>query len=537
MLDVLRASKGGIITWIFLAAIIVVFVISFGPGSLAKGNHGCGGAPIYAAKVNGKTVPAVVYQRQIDQVSSYYRAQYGDDFVRMMAPQLAEQAMSSVVSRALLVQEAERRGLEVNKDEINRVVWASPEFQDNGRFSRTVYNDVAQQQFGSTRQYEELLREELLVQHLEAAFEASVNVPASDVHDAWKRISDRVALSYVLFPTVDARTEVKVDGADVQAFAARESARIEKFYKENPARFDQPRKVRVRHILARGAGKDDAAAKKKIETAIERVKKGEDFAKVAADLSDDENTKAAGGDLGLITAGAVDDDFAKAALALEPGQISGPVKTPSGWHVIKADEVIPAKKESLDAARPEIARELLVGDRAAEFQKQKAEAALQAARAGKSLADLFPEPQKAEPAKDGKPAVPEKVASLTLGGKPVVARETGPFPASASFVPQLNAGGDLLKDAVAAESGAVLPRAYDTPQGVVVAVVKQRQRPDESAFAKEREMVEMQLRIGKAQQLRQSWLTDLRARATVVENVALVQRAAGEDPRRQQEQN
>lgn len=533
MLDVLRASKGGIITWFFLAAIIVVFVISFGPGSLARGNHGCGGAPVYAAKVNGDTVPALMYQRQIDQMAGYYRAQYGDEFVRMMLPQLAEQAMTSLVSRTLLVQEAQRRGLQVSEDEVKKVVRDSPEFQENGRYSRAVFEQEATARYGSTRQYLELVRSEMLVQRLQAAFEATVNVPDSDVHDTWKRVSDRAALTYVLFPTVDARAEVKVGDADVQAFAAREGARIEKFYQDNAVRFDQPRKVRVRHILARVEGKDDAQARKKIDSAVDRIKKGEDFAKVAAELSDDENTKRAGGDLGMISAGAVDDDFAKAALALEQGQLSAPVRTGAGWHVIKAEEVIPARKLGLDAARPEIARELLTGDRAAELQKQRAEAALQAARSGKSLTDLFPEPQKAEPAKDGKPAVPEKVASLMLGGKPVVARETGPFPASASTVPQLNVGGELLKDAAAAQSGAVLPRAYDTPAGVVVAVVKQRQRPEESAYPKEREMVENQLRVTKAQQLRQTWVTELRARADVVENVALVRQFSGQDQRPQ----
>jgi len=527
MLDVLRASKGGIITWIFLAAIIVMFVISFGPGSFARRSvgSGCGAVAIYAAKVNGETVPAVMYERQLSQLANYYRPRYGDDFVRMMLPQLAEQALSSVVSRTLLVQEARRRGLEVTRDEVNRAVWSSPQFQENGRFSRDLYNEAAQQEYGSTRQYEETLRGELLLRHLEAAFEATVNVPESQVHDAWRQFSDRVGLAYVLFPTADARAEVKVTDPEVQAFAAMEGARIERFYKENPSRFDQPRKVRARHILARVEGKDESAAKKRIEGAIERLKKGEDFAKVAAAVSDDENTKANGGDLGVITAGQVDDEFAKAALALEPGQLSGPVRSATGWHVIRADEVIPAKQVSLDEARPEIARELLLADRAAELVRRKADEALQAARTGKSLADLFPEPQKAQPAANGKPALAERVASLTLGGKPVVARETGPFPASSSVVPQLNAGGDLLKDAVAAQAGVVLPRVYDVPAGMVVATVKEREHPDESVYPKEREMVEAQLRAEKAQQLRQAWVAELRARATVVENTAILPRS------------
>ncbi len=530
MLDVLRASKGGIITWIFLAAIIVMFVVSFGPGSFARGNHGCGGTSLaYAARVNGETVPAVILQRQLDQMSSYYRAQYGDELMRILMPQVAQQAMGSVVSRTLLVQEAQRRGIRVSDDEVKDVIRAAPDFQENGKYSREAFEREAPRLAGSTQQYVDLVRTELLLQRLQAAFEASVNVPASDVKDTWKRMSDRVALTYVLFPTVDARAEVKVSDADVQAFAAKEGARIEKFYQDNPSRFDQPRKVRARHILARVQGNDDAAAKKKIDAAAERLKKGEDFAKVAADLSDDESTKKSGGDLGLLTDGAVDPEFAKAAFALQPGKVSDPVRTASGWEIVKADEVIPAKKVPLETARLDIARDLLAGDRAAALQKEKAEAALQAARGGKSLTDLYPEPQKAQPAQDGKPAVPEKTAALTLGGRPVVARETGPFPASSSIVPQLNVAGDLLKDAVAAQTGTVLPRTYDTPAGVVVAAVTERKRPDESAFPKEREMVETQLRLAKAQQLRQTWVADLRARAKVDENTMLLRMLSGED--------
>lgn len=526
MLDVLRASKGGIITWIFLAAIIVMFVISFGPGSFAKSEGGCGAAPAYAAKVNGEAVPAVLLDRRLRDMSAYYGARYGQDFLRVLMPQLAQQALTSIVDRTLLVQEAQRRGLQATPDEISRAVWASPQFQENGKFSRDLYVELAQREYGSTRQYEEILRGEILVQHLQAALEASVHVPESQVHDTWKQYSDRVDLSYVLFPTVDARAEVKVTDADVSAFEAKDSARIEKFYKDNPARFDQPRKVHARHVLARVTGKDEDAARKKIEGAIERLKKGEDFAKVAAELSDDESTKASGGDLGTVTDGQVDPAFAKAAMALEAGQLSGPVRTAAGWEVIKADEVFPARKETLEAARPAIAKELLVEDRAAELVRQKAEAALQAARGGKTLADLFPEPQKAQPAADGKPAVPERTASLTLAGKPVVARETGQFPASITAVPQLGVGGDLLKDAVAAQAGAVLPRAYPTPAGLVVATVKERSRPDESSYPKQRELFENQLRQQKAQQLQQGWLADLRARAKVVENAALLAQLA-----------
>jgi len=522
MLDVLRASKGGIITWIFLAAIIVMFVISFGPGSFAKRGINFGGPPAYAAEVNGRTISAGLYERQLQQVANYYRAQYGDEFVRMALPQLAQQALAAVVNHALLVQEAERRGIRVTDQEVAREIQSSPAFQENGQFSKDLYRDTVQTEYGSPHQYEEMLRSELLVRRLQAALEATVKVSESEVHRAWARTADRVDLAYVLFPTADARAELKPADAEVQAFAAREGARIEKFYKDNAARFDQPKKVRARHILARVEGGDDAAAKKKIETAIARLQKGEDFAKVAADLSDDTNTKANGGDLGVISSGLADDAFTQAALALEPGKLSGPVKTPTGWHVIRVDEVIPAKKTSLDGARLEIARDLLTGDKAADLAAKRAEAALQAARAGKALADQFPAPRPAQPAAEGKPATPEVKAALTLGGRPVVARDTGDLPASTTSLPGLPA--ELLKDAVDAKGDGALPRVYSTPAGPVVAVVTERKRPDESAYPKDREAIQSELIAEKAQQLQREWVAELRSRAKVVENQAVLPR-------------
>lgn len=535
MLDVLRASKGGIITWVFLGAIIIVFVISFGPGSLTKSEGGCGATPIYAAQVNGTSISSAEFERQFRQADEFYRSRYGEELAAMLKPELANQVLTSLVTRTLLIQEAERRGLVVTDEELKAKVRAAPEFQENGKYSKEAFESFAMDRFGSARAYLDTLRSELLLERLDAAFAGTVKLPESEIHETWKQLSDRVALTYVLFPTSDARADVKVSDADVQAFAAKEGARIEKFFSENSARFDQPRKVRVRHILARVQGKDDAAAKKKIEAAIERLNKGEDFAKVAAAVSEDENTKASGGDLGVIAAGQVDDAFAQAALALEAGKLSAPVKTPTGWHVIKADEVIPAKKMPLDQARPEIARELLVNDRAAALQKEKADAALQAARGGKALTELFPKPQKAEAATAEKPAVPEQTAALTLGGKPVFAQETGEFPASAQTVPQLNVAGDLLKDALAAKDGTVLPRTYETPAGLAVVVVKERKVPEEKDYATERAGVESLLKGTKAQQLRQAWATELRSKAKVVENAALMRWAAGEKQRQQPE--
>ncbi len=509
MLEGLRANKGGIITWIFLGAIIVVFVISFGPGSLTKGGGGCGGAgAAYAARVNGKSIPALEWERQYGQLYNLYQSQMGGGFTRELADQLgvAEQALSQLVDRELVIQEAKRRGIVVSDEELSSAIHAIPAFQQNGAFHFESYEASARQNFGSPAKFEAWYRDQLLYGKMLSAIGETVKVSDAEVKEAWRSDADKIALTFVRFPFSAFQAEVKPSDADVKAFADKEGARIEQFYKENPARFDQKKKVRVRHVLARVApGGDEAAAKKKIEDAAARVKKGEDFAKVVQALSDDEATKARGGELGYVSEGLFDEQFAKAALALEQGQVSEPVRSASGFHLVKAEEVVPAKQVSLADARLQIARELLSQDRARKLATDRAQAVLSAARGGKSLAAQFP---------GTKP--------VTVGGQPIVVEETGSFAASSPLVPKLGPAPELVGAARAAKSGEVLPKVFDLPSGPIVAVVSAREAPDDKAFEGAREQVSERLRDQKGAQVVSTWLETLRKDAKIERNLALL---------------
>ena len=135
-------------------------------------------------------------------------------------------------------------------------------------------------------------------------------------------------------------------------------ADAKKFYDSNTEEFKNPETVKASHILFT-VNKDDSpevvkqkedAAKK----AIARAKKGEDFNKLAKELSEDPGAKESGGDLGFVAKDRMVPDFAEAAFCQKPGEISGPVRTQFGWHVIKVTDKKPAGTVPFEEVKEQI---------------------------------------------------------------------------------------------------------------------------------------------------------------------------------------
>lgn len=145
--------------------------------------------------------------------------------------------------------------------------------------------------------------------------------------------------------------------ADATKAAVSDEA-MKKTYEEALKQQKPEEEVHARHILIRvedaGNEKASAEAKKKIEDVIARVKKGEDFATVAKQVTEDPSGKQDGGDLGFFTKDQMVPEFANVAFAMKPGEVSEPVKTQFGWHVIKVEEKREKPLPTLDQVKPQI---------------------------------------------------------------------------------------------------------------------------------------------------------------------------------------
>jgi len=133
---------------------------------------------------------------------------------------------------------------------------------------------------------------------------------------------------------------------------------LRKIYDDATKTMGGQQEVHARHILFRVNDPNDKAASKaaedKVKNTIERIKKGEDFGTLAKALTEDPSGKQDGGDLGFFTRDQMVPEFSEVAFGLEKGQVSGPVKTQFGWHVLKVEDKRMREPPPFDQVRGEI---------------------------------------------------------------------------------------------------------------------------------------------------------------------------------------
>ncbi len=135
------------------------------------------------------------------------------------------------------------------------------------------------------------------------------------------------------------------------------------YYDKNPDLFKSPEQVKARHILIQvpkeASEEDKKKLKEKADEVLKKVKAGEDFAKLAAENSDDPGTKSKGGDLGFFSKGSMVPAFEQAAFSLKPGEVSELVETEFGFHVIKVDEKKEAVSEPFEPIKEKVTQQVL----------------------------------------------------------------------------------------------------------------------------------------------------------------------------------
>ena len=509
-------------SYLFIFAIALVFILQFGPGS-----RGCN-APLApsvkdaAARVNGQEISLADFRRAYAlRLDALRQRSGGGDLPEALARQfgIPGRVLDELITAELLQQAAEAHGITVSDGDLLDYLRKDPSFQKDGQFDPETYTQVLQTYLRKTPpDYEAGLRRRLAAGRLLAMVSDTAEVSEDEVRARFQREGDTVSLSVVRFDPAAYAGKIKPPTAvEVSAWEKTHGPEIAAYYQANKRTYSKGEQVRVRHILVRmdrnPSDADKAAANDRALALRKEIQGGKDFAQVARESSDDPGSKAQGGELGWNERSTFVPAFAQAAFNLKVGELSEPVLTPFGWHLIQVEEKKPAEEKPLASVSGEIAEILVKRQRAAVLAEAEAKKAAAALQKGVSLATQFPDRKDAD------------AQSAEAGEKPRAA-DTGSFPRSASSIPRLGPAPELQAAAFAADRPGPLPGTYRAGEAFVVAEVTAREKADDAAWLAKRAGLREETLRQRQSELQESYVAALKKSASIVKNQELIAPAA-----------
>ena len=325
---------------------IIIVVLFVGGFLLAETSGLLGRAPVTTttaiASVNGEDILATNWY-QVTQNLEQEATQRNNQSISLDERQrLQGQAFDQLVTDALLRQEYRRRGISVTDDEILQAARFNPppqlmqsaELQTDGQFDPAKYQRFLQspmaRQNGLLLQLEQYYRNEIPKQKLFDQIANDVYVSDEELWRRWQDSHDSAQVSFVAFgPERISDSAVRVSDDEIRAY-----------YDSHKTLFDRPGRAKVSIIILPRAvtAADSAAVRDRALALRARILGGEKFEDVARAESADSVSAANGGSLGRGARGRFIAPFETAAYALKPGEISQPVLTPFGYHIIRVDE-------------------------------------------------------------------------------------------------------------------------------------------------------------------------------------------------------
>ncbi len=384
MLRYLRENTGNWLIKFFLGIIVLVFVF-LGIGSINSGPRDV------VATVDEEPISIKEFQAAYKNMLEQMRRQFGDQLNEdlLKALNLEQQVLDNLINQKLVELQADKLDIMVSDEELSQYIMKIPAFQKNDSFDMELYQNLLQANAMTPADFEDIQRKAIKSRKLIETIDDTVIISDLEARQWYSYVNTRMAVDYVLVtpetfsPQIpsdkDIETQYRKNEKDYQSIPQRKAAylefspgeylanvtvtkkQVEDFYAQNQARFHIPEKVEARHILIKTDENDDKsteqAALEIARKVYEKALAGKDFAALAKEFSQGPS-KDKGGYLGTFGRGEMVKPFEDAAFSLEAGQISKPVKTRFGWHVIQVIARHEPVTRTLDQTAGEIRQEL-----------------------------------------------------------------------------------------------------------------------------------------------------------------------------------
>ncbi len=388
MFDFIATHKKWIM-WAFFVLIIPPFALFGMEGYFLDAARGS-----VVAKVGDYEISELQFQEALRERQEMLRRLSGGrvDAALLDSPEQRQAALDTLVRQRVLLQHGLDSGLTVTSDQVRAMIAQAPLFQENGQFSLDTYQQFLKNRNQTAVAFENSVRQDVLLQSLADAYSETSFVPrtvaerllriteqqrevssapvaperfvsvvkleddaAKKYYDAQQdefRIPEQVRVEYLVLSSEAAMGQVQIDPAEAK-----------KHYESNLRQYGVPESRQASHILIavdKAAAED---AKKKARALADQVyaevkKNPSSFAELAKKHSQDPGSAAKGGDLGTFVRGSMVKAFDDAVFTMKVDEISPPVESEFGFHIIRVTGITPSQARSFDQARAEIEQEL-----------------------------------------------------------------------------------------------------------------------------------------------------------------------------------
>jgi len=354
-----------------LVLLIAVVFIFWGVGSNLNNNRNS------IAQVNGVEIPLQDYQQAYDRAVEKYRKQFGGQVPSGFFDgiNLKGQVVGQLIQEELLRQGAAAMGLTISKQATQRQIEKMKAFQQDGHFDISRYKKILSRNHLTPTSFEAGIRNEILTNFVVDTIGSFAVQPEGEVRHWLDFAGEELKLAVKAVKSADFEDKVEIKDAELSAWFERHKKEyatepkirlkyllfdsnkvtdqvsvtedaLKERYESELDKYRVPEERHVRHILFKAGKQDDeqtvAQKKKEALRVLALAGAGQDFAKLAAKYSEGPTGKN-GGDLGFFPQGRMVKPFDDAVFSMKPGEIKGLVHSPFGFHIIKLEEIRPAR--------------------------------------------------------------------------------------------------------------------------------------------------------------------------------------------------
>jgi peptidyl-prolyl cis-trans isomerase D len=346
-----------ILTFIFLIITASFLFSNFDNFSMGSGQQ--------VGSVDGTPITTREYSVALNRQVEFFNQMMGGSGLNQKQLEemgIKQSVLNGLIQQKLILNTAEQMGIIVSLEEVKNEIKSMTYFKTNNQFDVNLYRNMLQGNGYTPTQFEELVGNDLKQKKVDELFNNLI-VSEGFVRDVTSFKSNQVTVQGVKISRQALAPLVSISEQEVTQYLAKPESKkaLETAYAENIAKYKKPEEVKARHILIKG---DDAKGLERLKVIRAKVTQ-KNFGDIAKKETEDESARANGGDLGWFGAGKMVPEFDKVAFAMKKGEISEPVKSSFGYHLIYVEDKKAAETKSLESVQSELAR--------MELQKTKAQ--------------------------------------------------------------------------------------------------------------------------------------------------------------------